>query len=216
MSVNLTAYTFKTPNGLKLPLLLEELGVAYNLELVDISKDEQKDSAYLQLNPNGKVPTLVDHTLDPDLAVFESGAELLYLAEKYGRFLLADQAGRSRTIQWLFFQNASFGPYVGQFVHFTKHPSDGKDHPYGRERYTNETKRVLGVYETHLQESEYLTGSEYTIADITTVTWVYFLLERLDARETLEFAKYPRLLAWYEKCRTRRAFERALKVVGLA
>ena len=186
------------------------------MELIDISKGEQKDPAYLRLNPNGKIPTLVDHTLDPDLAVFESGAELLYLAEKYGRFLPADPVGRSRTIQWLFFQNASFGPYVGQFVHFTKHPSDGEDHPYGRERYTNETKRVLGVYETRLQESEYLAGSAYTIADITTLTWVYFLLEKLDARETLGLVECVHLLAWYEKCRARPAFEKALEVVGLA
>ena len=215
MSKTLTVYTFKTPNGLKLPIMLEELGLEYDLRLVDISKGEQKEVDYLQLNPNGKIPTIVDHDLDPALPVFESGAELLYLAEKHGQLIPTDPHGRSRTIQWLFFQNASFGPYVGQFVHFTKHPSDGADHPYGRERYTQETKRILGVYETRLQEAPYLAGEKYTIADVTTYPWFFFLLEKLGAAETLDLTEenHPQLLAWYHRIRERAAVQKAHEVL---
>ena len=215
MSKSLTVYTFKTPNGLKLPIMVEEIGLEYDLQLVDISKGEQKDPAYLRLNPNGKIPTLVDQGLDPALPVFESGAELLYLAEKHGQLIPTDPHGRSYAIQWLFFQNASFGPYVGQFVHFTKHPSDGEDHPYGRERYTKETKRVLGVYETRLQEVPYLAGEEYTIADVTTYPWFFFLLEKLAAAETLELTEenYPQLLAWYRRIHERAAVQKAHQVL---
>jgi glutathione S-transferase len=161
-------YTAPTPNGWKVSILLEELGVPYQVKLVNLGKLEQKEPAYLRLNPNGRIPTLVDRD-NGDFAIFESGAILLYLAEKHGRFLPTDVKGRSRVVQWLMFQMGGVGPMQGQANVFFRYAPEKI--PFAIERYQNEVKRLYGVLDTRLGESEYLAG-DYSIADMATWPWV--------------------------------------------
>jgi GST-like protein len=161
-------YTAPTPNGWKVSILLEELAVPYTLKLVNLGKMEQKEPAYLRLNPNGRIPTLVDKEAG-DFAIFESGAILLYLAEKYGKFLPADVKGRSRVVQWLMFQMGGVGPMQGQANVFFRYAPEKIQ--FAIDRYQNEVKRLYGVLDTRLGESEYLAG-DYSIADMATWPWV--------------------------------------------
>jgi GSH-dependent disulfide-bond oxidoreductase len=161
-------YTAPTPNGWKASILLEELGVPYTVKLVNLGKMEQKEPAYLKLNPNGRIPTLVDRDAG-DFAIFESGAILLYLAEKHGRFIPSDVKGRSRVVQWLMFQMGGVGPMQGQANVFFRYAPEKIQ--YAIDRYQNEVKRLYGVLDTRLGESEYLAG-DYSIADIATWPWV--------------------------------------------
>jgi GST-like protein len=161
-------YTSETPNGWKISIALEEMGLPYTVRAIKLSKNEQKEPAYLRLNPNGRIPTIVDRD-NGDFAVFESGAILIYLAEKTGRFLPADVKGRSRVIQWLMFQMAGIGPMMGQANVFFRYAPEKI--PYAIDRYQREVRRLFAVLDGQLANHEYLAG-DYSIADMATWPWV--------------------------------------------
>jgi GST-like protein len=162
-------FTAATPNGWKASIALEELGLEYRVRRISFDKKEQKEAWYLKLNPNGRIPTIVDHD-NGGFAVFESGAILIYLAEKTGKLLPKDVKGRSLAIQWLMFQMGGIGPMMGQANVFYRYAPEKI--PYAIERYQREVRRLLEVLDTRLGEAEYL-GGDYSIADIATWSWVY-------------------------------------------
>ncbi|HEX8433897.1 glutathione S-transferase N-terminal domain-containing protein [Archangium sp.] len=164
-------YTFTSPNGRKVSIALEELGLPYMARFVDITRGEQFKPEFLALNPNNKVPALVDHEGPggQPITVFESGAILLYLAEKTGKLLPADVRGRTEAVQWLMFQMSGVGPMLGQLTHFQRYAKEKL--PYAIERYTKESERLLGVLDKHLGPREYL-APEYSLADIATYPWL--------------------------------------------
>lgn len=161
-------YTAATPNGYKASIMLEEVGLPYHVKPIDLGKLEQKEAWYLALNPNGRIPTIVDRDAN-DFAVFESGAILIYLAEKTGKLLPTEAAGRSRVLQWLMLQMGGIGPMQGQANVFFRYAPEKIS--YAIDRYQKETRRLYEVLEQRLQESRYL-ADEYSIADIATWTWV--------------------------------------------
>ena len=158
-------YSLATPNGQKASIMLEETGIEYDAHMINIMKDDQFTPEYVAINPNSKIPSIVD----PDgpggkpISIMESGAILIYVAEKSGKFLPTDPRLRNETLQWLFFQVGHVGPMFGQFGHFFKFAKDNCDHPYPVERYTKETKRLLRVLDDRLEGREYLVGDEYSI-----------------------------------------------------
>jgi GST-like protein len=192
---------------------LEELGLPYEAHTVDIRQGEQFTDEFKAVCPNSKIPAIVDPN-GPDgrpLAIFESGAILLHLAEKTGKLLSAYPRRRSECIQWLFFQMANVGPMFGQFGHFYRFAKDKL--PYAIERYTNETRRILGVLETRLAKGNYFIGDEYTIADISTFPWVGCLDWGYNASADLKLKEeFPRVMAWYTRCTERPASVRGSKV----
>lgn len=162
-------YTAATPNGYKISIMLEELGIEYRVHTIDLSEKEQKKTAFLAINPNGRIPAIIDRDND-DFAVFESGAILLYLAEKTGQLLPTDIKKRSQVMQWLMFQMSGVGPMMGQAnVFFRYFP---EKIPAAISRYQNEGRRLFEVMNTQLATNTYLAGDEYTIADISTWPWV--------------------------------------------
>ena len=161
-------YTDSTPNGWKVSIALEEMSLEYNVNHIHISKGEQKQDWYVKLNPNGRIPTIIDKDND-DFAVFESGAILIYLAEKTGMFLPTDVKGRSVVIQWLMFQMGHIGPMQGQANVFYRYAPEKI--PYAINRYQHECRRLFEVLDRRLGECEYLAGNDYTIADIATWPW---------------------------------------------
>ena len=165
----ITLYTSATPNGWKASITLEELGLNYDVHHIQMDKKEQKEDWYLKLNPNGRIPTIVDHDND-DFAVFESGAIMIYLAEKTGRLMPADPKGRSLVIQWLMFQMGGIGPMMGQSNVFFRYAPEKI--PYAIERYHREVRRLLEVLDTRLADNRYLAG-DYSIADIASWSWVH-------------------------------------------
>ncbi|SIQ82039.1 GST-like protein [Janthinobacterium sp. TND4EL3] len=189
----LQLYSLPTPNGIKVSILLEELGLPYEPHLVSFEQNDQLSPAFLSLNPNNKIPAI----LDPDgpagqpLALFESGAILLYLAEKTGKFLPQDAALRYETIQWLMFQMGGVGPMFGQVGFF--HKFAGKEYEDKRplERYLGEARRLLGVLEQRLQGRDWIMGSQYTIADIAIFPWVRCLVGFYGAGELVGFNDFP-------------------------
>ncbi|TGK05051.1 glutathione S-transferase family protein [Leptospira semungkisensis] len=191
-------YTAGTPNGKKISIMLEELGIPYTVHPIDFGKTEQKEEWYLKINPNGRIPAIIDKD-NGDFPVFESGAIMIYLAEKTGKLLSKDPKERSITIQWLMFQMAGVGPMQGQANHFIKYAPEKI--PYAMKRYVDETMRLYSVLERRLKESEYLAGKELSIADIATWTWV-------KARSFIELSidEFPHLKAWEEKLGNRPAF----------
>jgi len=198
-------YYAPTPNGHKITLFLEESGLPYRLHHVDTKSGEQFQPAFLAISPNNKIPAIVD-TQPVDggvpLSLFESGAILQYLAEKSGKLLSKELRARTRTLQWLFWQMAGFGPMLGQnhhFTHFAPQPV-----PYAIERFQQETKRLYGVLNTQLEKSAYLTGEHYTIADIATYPWV-----AAHERQRIDLAAYPAVQIWFERIRLRPATQRA-------
>jgi GST-like protein len=163
-------YTAATPNGWKISIALEELGLAYTVHPLSFSTQEQKAEWYLKINPNGRIPAIVDRGND-DFAVFESGAILIYLAEKTGRLMPQDVKGRSRVIQWLMFQMAGIGPMMGQANVFFRYAPEKI--PYAIDRYQREVRRLFEVLERQLTSHEYVAGDEYSIADISHWSWVH-------------------------------------------
>ncbi|WP_316015794.1 glutathione S-transferase N-terminal domain-containing protein [Roseobacter sp. HKCCA0434] len=167
-------YSFPTPNGIKVSAMLEESGLPYEAHKISIMDDDQMTPEFLALNPNNKIPAIID----PDgpggapLPLFESGAILVYLAEKSGKFLPADPAARYETLQWLMFQMGGLGPMMGQFGHFYKMAADKTSDDYAKDRYTNEAKRLLGVLDAHLGGRDYVAAGEYTIADMAIWPWI--------------------------------------------
>jgi GSH-dependent disulfide-bond oxidoreductase len=165
-------YTWATPNGHKVSIMLEELGLEYRVQPIDIGNGEQFAPDFVAINPNAKIPAIVDQD-GPEggpFAVFESGAILIYLAEKSGRLLPADAGGSSRVIQWLMFQVGGLGPMLGQAQHFRRFAPQPL--PYAIERYTEEARRLYRVLDKRLGDSEFLGGSAYSIADIAAYPWV--------------------------------------------
>ena len=189
----LQLYSLPTPNGIKVSILLEELGLAYEPHLVSFERNDQMSPEFLSLNPNNKIPAILDPN-GPDgkpLALFESGAILLYLAEKTGQFLPQDAGLRYETIQWLMLQMGSIGPMFGQVGFF--HKFAGKDYEDKRplERYLGEARRLLGVLEQRLQGRDWIMGGQYTIADIAIFPWVRCLVGFYGADELVGFDNFP-------------------------
>lgn len=207
-------YSLPTPNGVKVSIMLEETGLPYEPHLVDFGTDDQHSPAFLSLNPNGKIPAI----LDPDgpggapIGLFESGAILIYLADKAGRFLPADPVRRWETIQWVFFQVGGIGPMFGQVGFFHKFAGKDYEDKRPRDRYVTEAKRLLGVLETRLAGGDWLMGADYTIADIATLGWVRGLVEFYEARDLVGFDAFPKVAAWLERGLRRPAVLRGLTI----
>ncbi len=163
-------YTSTTPNGRKISIMLEETELTYKVHYLRLGKMEQKGDRYLEINPNGRIPTIVDND-NEDFAVFESGAILIYLAEKTGKFMPSDAKGRSTVIQWLMFQKAGIGPMQGQANVFYRYTEEKIE--YAINRYQKETRRLYEVLDTRLKDNEYLAGDNYSIADMATYPWIY-------------------------------------------
>ena len=210
----LQLYSLATPNGVKVSILLEELGLPYEAHLVDISKDETWTPEFLSLNPNGKIPAIIDPDGpgDKPLALFESGAILVYLAEKTGRFLPTDPAARYETLQWVFFQMAAIGPMFGQVGFFHKYAGREFEDKRPRDRYVAESRRLLGVLEGRLEGRTWIMGDDYTIADIAILGWVRNLVEHYGAGELVGYADFPRVAAWLARGLARPAVQRGLSV----
>ncbi|MFN8543610.1 MAG: glutathione S-transferase family protein [Candidatus Binatia bacterium] len=198
-------YTAPTPNGHKVSIALEELGLPYTVRALRLQENEQKEDWYLRLNPNGRIPTIVDHDND-DLAVFESGAILLYLAEKTGKLLPRDATNRSRAIQWLMFQMAGVGPMQGQAHVFFRYAPEKID--YAIQRYQAETIRLYGVLDRQLADHEWLVD-EYSIADIATWPWV-----RIHKWAGVEIDDLPHLKRWVDAMYARPAVQAGIQVPG--
>lgn len=212
-------YSLQTPNGQKVSILLEELGVPYEAQTINILKGEQFEAGFVKMNPNSKIPVLVD----PDgpagkvYTSMESGAILLYLAEKFNSFIPDQSALRYECIQWLFFQMASIGPMFGQFGHFFKYAGQACDHPYPVKRYKDEVKRLLAVLDNRLksQASGFILDSGYSIADIASFPWVLCLDGFYKAAEELNLDQYDNVQKWVSLCLKRPAVERGLLVCPL-
>ncbi len=203
----ITLYTAATPNGRKASIMLEECALDYNVRSLALGKGEQKQDWYLQINPNGRIPAIVDHDND-DFAVFESGAILVYLAEKTGQFLppntLDDQKDRSLVIQWLMFQMDGLGPMMGQANVFFRYAEEKI--PYAVERYQKETRRLLEVLDARLARNEYLAGA-YSIADIANFSWA-----RTASWSGVESRDLEHLSRWIKAIQVRPAVQRGLNV----
>jgi len=207
-------YSLPTPNGVKISIMLEETGLPYEPHTVDIGKDESWTAEFLSLNPNGKIPAIIDPNGpggDP-LGLFESGAILQYLAEKSGKFLSLDAARRYQTLQWLHFQMGGVGPMFGQLGYFWKFAGREIDDKRPLERYANESKRLLGVLESHLASRSWMMGEEYTIADIALMGWVRNLIGFYDAAELVQYDQLKSVPAWLERCLARPAVQRGLTI----
>jgi len=210
----LQLYSLPTPNGVKASIMLEEIGLPYEPHLVDIMKNESWTPEFLSLNPNGKIPAIIDPN-GPDgkpLGLFESGAILIYLADKTGKLIPSDAAGRYETMQWVFFQMASIGPMFGQLGFF--HKFAGKDIEDKRplNRYRDESKRLVGVMNTRLTGREWIMGDQYTIADISMLGWVRNLVGFYGAREIVEFDSFPNVVSWLERGLERPAVQRGINI----
>jgi GST-like protein len=198
-------YYWPTPNGHKITLFLEEAGLPYTIRRVDIGKGEQFAPEYLAISPNNKMPAIVDH--DPPgggapLSVFESGAILLYLARKTGKFMATDPRGAVTCLEWLFWQMASLGPMTGQYGHFTVYAPEKI--PSAIERYTREARRLLGVLDKRLHGREYICGNEYSIADMACYPWI-----NPYEKAPLDLTAYAEVRRWHEAIRARPATARA-------
>jgi GST-like protein len=210
----LQLYSLPTPNGVKVSIMLEEVALPYEVHLVDFNKDDQKTPEFLSLNPNGKIPAI----LDPNgpggkpLPLFESGAILQYLAEKTGKLLPVDAGRRYQTIQWLHFQMGGIGPMFGQVGFF--HKFAGKEIADKRplERYVNESKRLLGVIESRLAGRQWIMDDEYTIADISMLGWVRNLIGFYGARDLVAFNDFGNVAAWLDRGLARPAVQRGLDI----
>jgi GSH-dependent disulfide-bond oxidoreductase len=201
-------YTWPTPNGHKIHIMLEETGLKYNVHPVDIGKGEQFEPEFLKISPNNKMPAMVD-TEGPDgkpFALAESGAMLFYLASKTGRFLPKDIAKRWKVLQWTMFQMGHIGPMLGQAHHFLGYAPEKIE--YAMNRYRNEARRLYGVVDKQLAASEFLACDEYTIADMATMPWL-----RFPERQGVEIEEYPHVKRWRDKIAARPAVKRALEVL---
>jgi GST-like protein len=199
-------YTWTTPNGFKISIALEELALPYKVVPIDIGRGAQFGAEFLRISPNNKIPAIVDHEgpAGRALSLFESGAILMYLAEKTGRLMPSEPAKRWAATEWLFFQMASIGPMLGQAGHFRNYAPEKI--PYAVDRYTNEAKRLWAVLDRRLAEHEYL-ADEYSIADIAVFPW----LGRPDVHG-VELAEYPHVGRWREAIAARPAVQRGRKV----
>ncbi|QKV19238.1 glutathione binding-like protein [Oricola thermophila] len=207
---NIQLYSFPTPNGVKASIMLEETGLPYDAHTVKLS--ETTTPEFLSLNPNNKIPAIID----PDgpggepFPLWESGAILIYLAEKTGRFLPKDPARRHETIQWLMFQMGGVGPMFGQYGFFGVFGGKEIEDPRPRERYRKEAVRLLNVLEGRLKDRAFIMGDEYTVADIATAPWIRAAREVYGAHDAFEMDKVPNVMAWLERFLERPAVQRGL------
>jgi GST-like protein len=210
----LQLYSVPTPNGVKVSIALEELGLSYEPHLIDFGKNENLTPDFLSLNPNGKIPAIIDPNGPggAPLGLFESAAILLYLADKTGALLPSEPAARYETIQWVFFQMAAVGPMFGQLGYFFKFAGREIEDKRPLERYRAETKRLLGVIETRLDGRRWMMGDEYTIADISLLGWVRNLIGFYGARDLVDFDDLERVPAWLDRCLARPAVQRGLEI----
>ena len=210
----LQLYSFPTPNGVKIAIALEEIGLPYEAHLVNIMQNETKTPEFLALNPNGKIPAIVD----PDgpggkpFGLFESGAILTYLADKTGKLIPKDPAARYETLAWVFFQNSSIGPMFGQVGFFYKFAGKDWEDKRPLQRFVDETKRLLSVLESRLEGRAWLMGDEFTIADVSHVGWINGLVGFYGAGEITGYDKLKNLPAWLERAKARPAVERGLNI----
>jgi len=207
-------YSLPTPNGVKVSILLEETGLPYEPHLVNFATNDQMSPEFLSLNPNNKIPAIIDPN-GPDgqpLALFESGAILLYLASKAGRFLPADTAARYETLQWVMFQMGGIGPMFGQLGFFHKFAGKDYEDKRPRDRYVAESKRLLSVLDVHLAGREWVMGDEYTIADIAIFPWVRNLVGFYGAGELVEFALFKNVQRVLDAFVARPAVQRGLEI----
>jgi GST-like protein len=214
MPERIQLYSLPTPNGIKVSVALEELGLPYEAHRVSFDANDQMTPEFLSLNPNNKIPAIIDPD-GPDgrpLSLFESGAILVYLAEKTGRLLPGDPRRRYECLQWLMFQMGGVGPMFGQFGHFHKFAADKVTDPYPRERYLNETKRLLGVLEQRLDGRAYIMDDDYTIADIAIVPWLRTLGGFHEAGALSGLDTLPNVQRWMKSCLERPAFQRGIAI----
>jgi GST-like protein len=202
-------YTWPTPNGHKVHIMLEETGLDYEVYPIDIGAGEQFNADFLRISPNNKMPAIIDRE-GPEghpLPLFESGAILIYLAEKTGYLLPKDATGRYRVLQWLMWQMGGLGPMLGQAHHFRQYAPERIQYAY--DRYTNEARRLYGVLDRRLAESPYLGGEHYSIADIAAFPWT-----RNPERQGVEAGDYPNYQRWAERIAARPAVQRGLEVLA--
>jgi GSH-dependent disulfide-bond oxidoreductase len=201
-------YTWTTPNGRKVSIALEEMELAYTVHPINIGKDEQFAPAFLKISPNNKIPAILDLE-GPDgapISVFESGAILIYLAEKTGRFIPADPRKRIACLEWLMWQMGGFGPMLGQAHVFLGLETPV---PFGSERYVKEAKRLYGVLDRRLAENEYLAGDEYSIADIACYPWAH-----RHPRHTVDLNEFEHVKRWYDLIGARPAVQKGMPTLG--
>ncbi|MEN2976041.1 glutathione S-transferase N-terminal domain-containing protein [Tistrella bauzanensis] len=207
-------YSLPTPNGVKVSIMLEETGLAYEPHLIDIGQNETWTPPFLSLNPNGKIPAIID----PDgpggapLGLFESGAILLYLAEKTGRFLPADPAARWQCVQWVMFQMAAIGPIFGQLGYFHKFAGREIEDKRPLTRYRDESKRLLAVLEARLEGRDWIMGDDYSIADIATLGWVRNLIGFYGAGDLVDYGSLTHVPAWLARGLARPAVQRGMEI----
>lgn len=202
-------YTWTTPNGHKIHIMLEEVGLPYRVHAINIGAGDQFQPDFLKISPNNKIPAIVDPQ-GPDgqpLAMFESGAILIYLAEKAGQLLPSSPRARYGVLQWLMFQMAHIGPMLGQAHHFLQYAP--QKIPYAIERYANEARRLYGVLDRQLTQSAYVAGDDYTIADIAIWPWL-----RAPDKQGVEIADYPQVARWFAQIAQRPAVQRGLAVLS--
>jgi GSH-dependent disulfide-bond oxidoreductase len=201
-------YTWPTPNGYKVSIMLEEVGLPCTVHAIDIGKGDQFEPQFLRISPNNKIPALVDSDGPggKSISVFESGAILIYLAEKTGKLLARDGAPRYATLEWLMFQMGGIGPMLGQAHHFRMYAPEPIQ--YAIDRYTNESKRLYGVLDRRLRQHEYLAG-DYSIADIATMPWL-----RFPERQGVDIEEYPNVKRWREAILARPAVQRGLTLLA--
>lgn len=195
-------YTWTTPNGRKVSILLEELGVPYTAHAINITEGDQHAPEFLDISPNNKIPAIVDH--DNGLKLMETGAIMVYLAEKYGRFMPTDLEGRARALEWLMWQMGGLGPILGQVHHFVRF-NKGKS-AYSEERYSTEANRLYGVLDRRLEGRDYIID-EYSIVDMACWPWV----SRYEWQE-IDLAQYPNVRAWYRRLAAREAVQKGYHV----
>ncbi|SAK96481.1 glutathione S-transferase domain-containing protein [Caballeronia catudaia] len=210
----LQLFSLPTPNGVKVSIMLEETGIAYEAHRVDIMANENQEPAFVSLNPNGKIPAIFDPSgpAGHPVALFESGAILLYLADKTGQFLSADPAIRYETIQWLMWQMGGVGPMFGQVGFFNKFAGKAYEDKRPRDRYAAESGRLLGVLDTRLAGRNWMMGDDYSIADISLLGWVRNLIGFYEARELVGFDRFVHVQRWFDRGLARPGVRRGLEV----
>lgn len=207
MSLNIELWAYNTPNGRKITVALEELGLPYTVKVVDITKGQQFDPVFLKIGPNNKIPAIIDPE-GPDgapISVFESGAILIYLGEKTGRFWPEDLRRQVPVLEWLMFQMSGFGPFPGQVHHFVAVENE-QDRRYGLDRYMKETRRLYGVMDRRLAEVEYFAG-DLSIADFAILGWAW-----RHERHRVDLADFPNVQRWYEAMMARPGVQRGFAV----
>ena len=209
-------YSLATPNGVKASIALEEMGLEYNAHKINIMEGDQFTPEFIKMNPNSKIPAIQDPN-GPNgevIDIMESGAILIYLAQKTGKLLPSDPRQYSQVLQWLFFQVGHIGPMFGQFGHFLRYATEACDHPYPVERYTKETKRLLDVLDKQLDGQNFIANNQYSIADIAIFPWVNCLTEFYKAGDLLEMSQFKNVNRWLAVCLARPAVQKGMKVCG--